>query len=1237
MTKAYPATVSRTLDPEGRGFLTVLGQHDRRLTDADINLIQDVQDLKHLRILDLLAPSGCVTLTPFVFSNYTTSQFAIPKFSVLFRGNVVTIDGFQANRGNRVVIPYPQITQDNGDAAAIFVVFLELWGKALEQTTGEGYHTAVDGKRYVYPGGCVQDSPDLTYPDDTIDPFQSLLTTLRVQLQWRLRVEKLPLDYEFNTYRAGLDPVGGVGVPGWGSNAGLANFGPVFQPLGSATGEPCLWGATSVGLKTVDGWTYAMPLAVVFQRNRGNFHLVTNPLGCSSDRHAVSGMYNTLISGRLDGKFADVVYPEDVVDTRLSVSLHNLDYPSTLAKGMFNLMGGRTALKIARGSVPGNDASVIGSRLDYFMAMSPTQIGGCVDTVGAFDGWANGFSSDTRTFSLVKTLSLADRTTVGTGNMAAWGRGDVVPLRLGNLVASGVNISSVFVQSNGIQSDGSSYPLAFYGGQLQIHGLLTKDVIIEIVADITALVGNRSLIVSVEVTYPAGGLDLRYVPQRIAGGTLYDASTGVTMPVVGVSDYEACEDMAPKSQGVSNIRAYSPLYSADQFGLRVFVVLPNTGAHVQVIAGSAGDVLNRFTVPRMNLDGMYHGFYVVGAKDASGKALPITYREIAGDNALVSIQGTLPPEQNTVLEMLCLKAAIVAYNAPVKGVTALEETVLAGSFFTSELTPDPRLNVVAVSYAAGSTSILIHANGGLLRGFSGDDLGGVLVWKLNASNNLVGCNATCTYYGGLFTIVVPTENLTTTPWLVACALKPALTRASQLVLNTSYLPYQGEGVLGREYEVIHASDTALITTNGTGKAPIPGIADVYPMDRQQPIVVNMPSLQTWVDADLKNQSLSSEMDSNYVGKRLGNIEHTLTAKLHTNDFIPPLHGDKRKRIKLIKSSGHRGFIKTLPHIGFAIVDPKPKTLLGDNLQATVGAITLYVHNVTGSDSNDGLSRATPKKSIGGALVALPPVLRHPVAIYLVDTGAPYLLRDLQKTDFIAAEGATKTSSYYCLGKVGYVMQNAGRLVIGRELSTGDRIIVDATGFVGFGAGAAFAFLVEKSSVCFSGMEFQGFTTAAVKVIDSEVELSDCAFSKNLTSVSAEQSSVVTISKGVMSLGASSTGVIAVSSSVIVAGIKLQVIESALGTPDAFFVAERNSSLNLSGHNIESDPSCESGVTPGTVVAKVRLGSNVVCDPSWITNGQAKLQMNSVLMRNFAKEPFRGKVDKDSSSTDSSSL
>src|SRR5208282_992146 len=207
---------------------------------------------------------------------------------------------------------------------------------------------------------------------------------------------------------------------------------------------------------------------------------------------------------------------------------------------------------------------------------------------------------------------------------------------------------------------------------------------------------------------------------------------------------------------------------------------------------------------------------------------------------------------------------------------------------------------------------------------------------------------------GLMVATVIGADLRSAKFFFVGAIDPALDKNSQLVLSIEYLPYQGEGVLLRNYELVHAEDNALITTNGTGAAPVAGLSDVFPYNRELPISVSMPSQLGWSDATLINEPVASFFDSNFVAMRVNNVEHTFLVPLHTLDFIPPFNKDIRKTVQFITAGG-RGFAKATPHIGFGIAPPTARTVLGQNLQSTTAPITIYVNNVSGNDANSGLS------------------------------------------------------------------------------------------------------------------------------------------------------------------------------------------------------------------------------------------------------------------------------------------
>ena len=68
-------------------------------------------------------------------------------------------------------------------------------------------------------------------------------------------------------------------------------------------------------------------------------------------------------------------------------------------------MTGSLRSAIGRGQPPGMSPYDLGSTLDYYVSVAPSTVPS-TNTVGAFDGFMNGFSSDQRTFYVTKQVSI---------------------------------------------------------------------------------------------------------------------------------------------------------------------------------------------------------------------------------------------------------------------------------------------------------------------------------------------------------------------------------------------------------------------------------------------------------------------------------------------------------------------------------------------------------------------------------------------------------------------------------------------------------------------------------------------------------------------------------------------------------------------------------------------------------------------------------------------------------------
>lgn len=1243
MTKRYPlATTSRTLDPSNKGLVTVVGKHDRRITDADINLIQDLQDFKRSKVLENQIFSGVLSPSLFQFDPSKELTFSTKAFEVMFNGEVVTIGGNLSEdlEKNNIRIPAPiNWSGSNAPDASIYVVYLELWYRALDPASGAGYYSS-GGTNYFYPNGCVDAdlAAILRSPDDVIDPFLDLNTTSRAQVQWALRVAPVALSYDFEKFRYGLDPglTQAETIYGRAFQSTAPSTDPLFAftNLGSVNGDYGLWRAGDGGglhpeaptLPTMDGYTYAMPVAVVFQRNTAVFDPATNPFGSASLLSSGSGILSSGVSGRYDGKFADAIYPSDVVDTRLSVSLQGYDWDKLLKTSFVDIINGNISPKISRGEIPGNKPTCLGSTLSYTISVGKDPVAN-TDYLGPFDNFMNGFGSDERVFYTTKSISINNKSVGIRGQK--WKKGDMVSFNLDDFnVREGVFFSYVLVQGLVLQTDGSLNPVLLMSGQIETTGVGSRQVAVKLVQNLENTSydpGYQNLLITLGVEYPSGySYNLKKIPMNVEGGRLFDYEVNTTFPVFGVSEYTTLKSMP---NHVYPMISYSPLYSNKVFGTRVEITKPSSDG-VEVVVGA--NVVTSFTINRLNLNGVYNGLCVVKARDQVTKSeYVIATSAVQGNTIYVDLAGSVVANTNIVFTVLLEKTCQVSYNAPVKALTAIQETVLVGNYTgDSQFQMDKRVKVVSQNHLIDRSIVVLAADNSSITAVSGDDINKFIFVVDSLGKATAVVISDVQFFNGLTILTVPsTANLASQNFFLIAGLSPAFHENSSLAISIQYLPYQGEGKTNREYSLIHSEDFAYVTTNGSGSAPIVGLKDVYPYNRELPIVSALPAQATWADADLHNQAVSNFFDGNYEAKRFANVEHTFITPLHTNDFIEPVSGWKNKKLKVYTSSSGRGFAKLSPHVGFAIKPAKPRSVLGDNILATIAPITLYINNVTGVDSNDGLTRTTPKKTFKGAFSALPPILRHPCYVFVIDTGVAYSMSAL-KSQLVSAklgDGEVQPIKNYCIDSLAFTIQNEGRLYIGREASATGYIEVNASNFIGFGDGPTSAFVVSDTRVTFNGFKFSNFQNASIVGVDSIIDFVDCKWTNNAVAASLYNGCSATLRRGEISLLGGATGFILEGSDALVSSLDLTAADPQV---NSFFVCERSSNLTFQKSGTETDIHT---LTSDETVVIAKLNSNVVCNQNFASLGKAFLYSNSSITRTVLINPFVNGIILDPSS------
>ena len=275
--------VSRVLNPDGTEFVEVIWQQGRPPLDAEFNLMQELASGLNRRLVLRGTPSGWLgnetNLTDdfvtnanwsnwFQFGRQKTGEQKAVMWAVV-NGWMVPVTGTRTgtppgtpddtNTWNKITLDPPPL--NSGDTRIDFV-FLEVW---LARVPPNPSTLNKPSASAIYRYGNVEGGSSFL-PDDLQDPSIGEETTQRVQVQHRIRVVKGPVGLA--TYPDGFDPLvvlgqGGVTAP---TTYPFANMRKVL-------GDTGLWragdgsGTAQTALGTVDGYTYAIPMCVVFRRN----------------------------------------------------------------------------------------------------------------------------------------------------------------------------------------------------------------------------------------------------------------------------------------------------------------------------------------------------------------------------------------------------------------------------------------------------------------------------------------------------------------------------------------------------------------------------------------------------------------------------------------------------------------------------------------------------------------------------------------------------------------------------------------------------------------------------------------------------------------------------------------------------------------------------------------------------------------------------------------------------------
>ena len=272
--------VTRVLDPTQTSYTSVIWQGRRPPLDSELNFIQALENDWRKQLVARGTPSGWLGSE----TNSGQDYIANPSWSNWFQfgrqrsgetraiqwavvnGWLVPVTGTRTgappgspddvDTWNKIALDPPP--SNSGDFRSDFV-FLEVW---LARVPPNPSSTNKPSSSGIYRYGNVEGGYSFL-ADDIQDPGIGFETTERVQLQYRVRVAKGLVGLA--TYPDGFDP---ALVKGWGTDTVDSSF--TFTNMRQALGDPGLWRAgdgTENTLGTVDGYTYAIPMAAVFRRN----------------------------------------------------------------------------------------------------------------------------------------------------------------------------------------------------------------------------------------------------------------------------------------------------------------------------------------------------------------------------------------------------------------------------------------------------------------------------------------------------------------------------------------------------------------------------------------------------------------------------------------------------------------------------------------------------------------------------------------------------------------------------------------------------------------------------------------------------------------------------------------------------------------------------------------------------------------------------------------------------------
>lgn len=288
MAQDFGNGVSRTLSASNRQFQVVVWQASKPPLDSELNLMAQVDweraatenraKMHSGWLLDPVRASADYVTHPdwsnwLLFGNEAPNELS-PILWANVNGWIIPVTGTSntdAHPSNRINL-WPPPDSDT----RIDFVFLEAW---LAQVAPNPSTENKPSAAFIWKYGNTMFG-GTNEPDDIEDPTIGFETTERLQVQYRIRVfgsgDGAGQSVDLATWPDGLDDTN-VLAQGAGSSPVV---GVTWTNMRDELGDPGLWragdGDPTNDLKTVDGYSYAIPICAVFRRNSDNFVAALN-------------------------------------------------------------------------------------------------------------------------------------------------------------------------------------------------------------------------------------------------------------------------------------------------------------------------------------------------------------------------------------------------------------------------------------------------------------------------------------------------------------------------------------------------------------------------------------------------------------------------------------------------------------------------------------------------------------------------------------------------------------------------------------------------------------------------------------------------------------------------------------------------------------------------------------------------------------------------------------------------